>query len=139
MTYARTAKAVWFRIGLAGRGTAASAGSPAVSFPDPAEATLTAAVPEAAPLPEAAQARRDPGPPGFDDLLASTVETARDAIGADTAYLLHEGGHGEPGVRAAAAAEPGRFTENDASRLQDLADQSAPVLERARLSAVGLA
>jgi len=186
VTYARTAKAVWFRIGLAGRGTAASAGSPAVSFPDPAEATLTAAVPEAAPLPEAAQARRDPGPPGFDDLLASTVETARDAIGADAAYLLHGGGHDQPGVRAAgakrrdhggragaplpasaakelatgalslvtvplmvdgrvtgvlaaAAAEPGRFTENDASRLQDLADQSAPVLERARLSAVGLA
>ena len=183
VTYARTAKAVWFRIGLTGRGTAASRGSPAVSGPGPTE--VTAAVPEAAPLPDAAQARCDPGPAGFDELLVSTVETARDAIGADTAYLLHEGGHGEPGVRAAAAgrrdhggragaslsasaakelatgalslvtvplmvdgrvtgvlaaaaAEPGRFTENDATRLQDLADRSAPVLERARLSAAGL-
>jgi GAF domain-containing protein len=39
------------------------------------------------------------------------------------------------GVLAAAAAEPGRFSESDASRLQDLADRSAPLLERARLSA----
>jgi anti-sigma regulatory factor (Ser/Thr protein kinase) len=42
------------------------------------------------------------------------------------------------GVLAAAAAEPGRFSESDASRLQDLADRSAPALEEARLSAVGL-
>ena len=41
------------------------------------------------------------------------------------------------GVLAAAAAEPGRFTESDASRLQDLANRSAPVLERARLSTTG--
>jgi len=37
------------------------------------------------------------------------------------------------GVLAAAAAEPGRFGERDAARLQDLADRSAPALERARL------
>jgi GAF domain-containing protein len=41
------------------------------------------------------------------------------------------------GVLAAAAAEPGRFSESDASRLQDLADRSALALEQARLSAVG--
>ncbi len=37
------------------------------------------------------------------------------------------------GVLAVAAAEPGRFRERDAARLQDLADRSAPTLERARL------
>lgn len=37
------------------------------------------------------------------------------------------------GVLAVAAAEPGRFGEQDAARLQDLADWSAPPLERARL------
>jgi hypothetical protein len=36
-------------------------------------------------------------------------------------------------VIAVAAAEPGRFRERDAARLQDLADRSAPTLERARL------
>jgi transcriptional regulator with GAF, ATPase, and Fis domain len=121
---------------------------------------------------------------GFDDLLVSTVETARDAIGADAAYLLHAAEDGElrvraaaaegrappapgraglaasaaralargalslvtvplmvdgrvTGVLAAAAAEPGRFSESDASRLQDLANRSALALEQARLSAVG--
>ena len=33
-----------------------------------------------------------------------------------------------------AAAEPGRFGEHDAARLQELADQAAPALERARLA-----
>ncbi|MGD0373792.1 MAG: ATP-binding protein [Streptosporangiaceae bacterium] len=37
------------------------------------------------------------------------------------------------GVLAVAAAEPDRFGEQDAVRLQDLADWSAPALERARL------
>ena len=37
------------------------------------------------------------------------------------------------GVLAVAAAEPGRFRERDAARLQDLADRSAPTLERVRL------
>jgi GAF domain-containing protein/anti-sigma regulatory factor (Ser/Thr protein kinase) len=38
------------------------------------------------------------------------------------------------GVLAVACAEPGRFTEQQAARLQELADRVAPVLERARLS-----
>jgi GAF domain-containing protein/anti-sigma regulatory factor (Ser/Thr protein kinase) len=37
------------------------------------------------------------------------------------------------GVLTVAAAEPGRFGEHDAVRLQELADQTAPALERARL------
>jgi anti-sigma regulatory factor (Ser/Thr protein kinase) len=183
VTYARAAKAVWFRLDLAGRGRPAVPVPPPVSVPEQ---------PDAAAVGAAAESSRDPGIPAprtgespgtamFDDLLVSTVESARDAIGADTAYLLHVGEGGEArvraaaadgdrsapgraglpasaartlgrgalslvtvplmvdgrvtGVLAAAAAEPGRFSESDASRLQDLADQSAPVLERARLSA----
>ena len=38
------------------------------------------------------------------------------------------------GVLAVAATEPDRFGEQDAARLQELADRSAPALERARLS-----
>ncbi len=184
VTYARAAKAVWFRMDLPGRGRRAVPAAPLASVPGP----LAVAVPAQ----ESAPDRDAPGPRAgsnagmsrFDDLLVSTVESARDTIGADTAYLLHAGEVGElrvraaaaegrvplapgraglpasaaralakgalslvtvplmvdgrvTGVLAAAAAEAGRFSESDASRLQDLADRSAPALERARLSAVG--
>jgi GAF domain-containing protein len=184
VTYARSAKAVWFRMDLAGRGRVAPPGSPRASVPGPLSVPgpVTEAPPGLdAPAPRAAA---DPGSSGFDDLLVSTVESARDTIGADTAYLLHAGEGGElrvraaaaegrpragpgraglpasaaramtsgalslvtvplvvdgrvTGVLAAAAAEPGRFSESDASRLQDLADRSAAALEQARLSSVG--
>ena len=39
------------------------------------------------------------------------------------------------GVLAVAAARPGRFADGDVQRLQQLADQMGPVLERARLAA----
>src|SRR5580704_6844878 len=270
VTYARAAKAVWFRLDLAGRGRPAVPVPPPVSVPEQPDA---AGRPAAESSPDAdipaPRTGESPGTARFDDLLVSTVESARDAIGADTAYLLHagkgaelragdgaelragkgaephaekgaepragegaelragdgaephagqgaelhagDGGElqaekgaephagegaepqagkgGEPhageggarrvraaaadggrsgpgraglpasaaralahgalslvtvplmvdgrvtGVLAAAAAEPGRFSESDASRLQDLADRSAPLLERARLSA----
>jgi len=207
VTYARAAKAVWFRLNLAGRGRPAVPVPPPVSVPEQSEAVAGRSAPENSPEPDipAPRTGAGPGTARFDDLLVSTVESARDAIGADTAYLLHagEGGElhageggkphagdggelharegGEPrvraaaadggpsapgraglpasaaralargalslvtvplmvdgrvtGVLAAAAAEPGRFSESDASRLQDLADRSAPELERARLSA----
>jgi anti-sigma regulatory factor (Ser/Thr protein kinase) len=176
VTYARAAKAVWFRLDLAGRPWPAGRCRPAVPAPPAvAEATPGPGVP-APRTGESADTSR------FDDLLVSTVESARDAVGADSAYLLHTGeggrlsvraaaveggGQSAPGraglpasaaralasgalslvtvplivggrvtgVLAAAAAEPGRFSENDASRLQDLADRSAPALERARLGA----
>ncbi len=38
------------------------------------------------------------------------------------------------GVLAVAAARPGRFADDDVQRLQQLADQMGPVLERARLT-----
>ena len=197
VTYARAAKAVWFRLDLAGRGQAVPV--PPVSVPEQPDAAAVGLAPENSPEPDVPAPRtgESPGTAKFDDLLVSTVESARDAIGADTAYLLHagkgaevhaeegaelhaeaggarrvraaaaDGGRSAPGraglpastaralargalslvtvplmvdgrvtgVLAAAAAEPGRFSESDASRLQDLADRSAPVLERARLSA----
>jgi hypothetical protein len=184
VTYARAAKAVWFRLDLAGLGRPAAPASPAVSVPEQQDAGAARPAAENAPDPDVPAPRtgESPGTARFDDLLVSTVESARDATGADTAYLLHAGeggelrvraaaaeGGGRPapgraglpasaaralargalslvtvplmvdgrvtGVLAAAAAEPGRFSESDASRLQDLADRSAPVLERARLSA----
>jgi anti-sigma regulatory factor (Ser/Thr protein kinase) len=187
VTYARTAKAVWFRLELAGLAHPAASGTLAASVPEQSGPTQT--VDDRTPGPDVPAPRpaRDPGSTRFDDLLVSTVESAREAIGADSAYLLHAGGEGEngqlpvraaaaekrgqlaqgqaglpasaaralakgalsmvtvplmvdgkvTGVLAAVAAEPGRFSENDASRLQDLADRSAPVLERARLSTVG--
>ena len=215
VTYARAAKAVWFRLDLAGRGRPAVPVPPPVSVPEQPDAAVGRPAAENSPEPDVPAPRtgESPGTARFDDLLVSTVESARDAIGADTAYLLHagkgaelhagegaelhtgegaelhtgegaelhvgeggarrvraaaaDGGRSAPGraglpasaaralargalslvtvplmvdgrvtgVLAAAAAEPGRFSESDASRLQDLADRSAPVLERARLSA----
>jgi anti-sigma regulatory factor (Ser/Thr protein kinase) len=236
VTYARAAKAVWFRLNLVGRGRPAGSVPPPVSVPEQSDAAAAADRPTTKNSPEpdipAPRTGEGPGTARFDDLLVSTVESARDVIGADSAYLLHAGkggelhagGRGEPhagedgepragedgephageggephggaggelrvgrggepharrvraaaagggpsapgragvpasaaralargalslvtvplmvdgrvtGVLAAAAAEPGRFSENDASRLQDLADRSAPLLERARLSA----
>jgi anti-sigma regulatory factor (Ser/Thr protein kinase) len=185
VTYARAAKAVWFRLDLVGRGRPAVPVPPPVSVPEQqAAAAVGQPAAENSPDPDipAPRTGESPGTARFEDLLVSTVESARDAIGADTAYLLHAGAGGErrvraaaadggrsaagraglpasaaralasgalslvtvpltvdgrvTGVLAAAAAEPGRFSESDASRLQDLADKSAPVLERARLSAV---
>jgi serine phosphatase RsbU (regulator of sigma subunit)/anti-sigma regulatory factor (Ser/Thr protein kinase) len=56
---------------------------------------------------------------------------AEAAMSLVTVPLLAEGR--VTGVLAVAAAEPGRFGERDAARLQDLADRSAGTLERARL------
>jgi hypothetical protein len=182
VSYSREAKAVWFRIDLAGRGRVAVPGPPVASVPGPPAAAMAGGRPgRDAPAPRPAAGA---GESGFDDLLVRTVESARDTIGADAAYLLHAAEGGElrlraaaaegrappapgraglaasaaralargalslvtvplmvngrvTGVLAAAAAEPGRFSESDASRLQDLANRSAPALEQARLSAIG--
>ncbi len=182
VTYAKAAKAVWFRLELAGRNPPARPGGPVASGKTgPVQPPAGSAPDPDVPAPRPAG---DPAGSRFDDLLVSTVQSARDAIGADSAYLLHAGGEGNLPVRAAvaggrgqlargqaglpasaaralargalslvtvpllvggkvtgllaaAAAEPGRFSENDASRLQELANRSAPVLERARLSGTG--
>ncbi len=203
VTYARAAKAVWFRISLAAAGRVSGAVGAAVAS-IPAQAAGAESMPERPERDPPAPGERpgEPGRPGFDALLISTVEKARNTIGADSAYLMLQadsgprpacaaaagvtGSCGPPrgraaasgaaqgrlaadqagtlpasaaralvtgalslvtvplrvdgrvtGVLAAAAAEAGRFSEHDASRLQDLADRSAPVLEQARLSAAG--
>jgi anti-sigma regulatory factor (Ser/Thr protein kinase) len=133
VTYAREAKAVWFRMDLAGRGRAAVPGPPLASVPGTSAVAAAPAENGAgrdAPAPRAASSA---GASGFDDLLVSTVESARDTTGADAACLLHAAEGGELRVRAAAAAgrappAPGRFSESDASRLQDLANRSALAL-----------
>jgi len=185
VTYAGTAKAVWFRMNLAGPKLAAGPDSAAASVPEQFNAARSSAPRPADPEGPVGYPRSGRGASWFDDLLVSTVETARDIIGADASYLLHTGAEGESpvcaaaaqrcgqavsaaaslpasaaralaagalslvtvplrvdgkvtGLLAAAAAEPGRFTENDAARLQHLADRSAPALELARLRASDL-
>jgi len=76
---------------------------------------------------------------GFGQLAAGSAAVAAGparaladaALSLVTVPLLAEGR--VTGVLAVAAAEPGRFRERDAARLQDLADRSAATLERARL------
>jgi serine phosphatase RsbU (regulator of sigma subunit) len=212
VTYARTAKAVWFRLGVADVDSAGQASGPAGLTRAPGAAArsgasgmLTAAgtvgegEPAGPPDPPARDqssagqlaglpvwARRNVGRLGYEELLSHTVEAARAMVAADAAYLVAAGEDGELRVRAAAgagpaggpgfaqlavgaatvaagparaladaalslvtvpllaeghvtgvlavaAADPGRFRERDAARLQDLADRSAATLERARL------
>jgi GAF domain-containing protein len=88
----------------------------------------------AEPRVRAAAAEGERSAPGRAGLPASAARAlARGALSLVTVPLIVDGR--VTGVLAAAAAEPGRFSESDASRLQDLADRSAPELERARLSA----
>jgi len=76
---------------------------------------------------------------GFAQLAVGSVTVAAGparalaeaALSLVTVPLLAEGR--VTGVLAVAAAEPGRFRERDAARLQDLADRSAATLERTRL------
>ena len=161
VTYARTSKAVWFRMGL-GVGESEEAARCE-------SAALMAAASGAGAVPPP-RARANLAGVGYEDLLRSVVQTARAASGADAAYLMIAGDDGGIRVRAAAGAslppaaaglvpvtalsmvtvplvaggrvtgilaiadtEPDRFRERDVSRLQRLADTSAPSLECARL------
>jgi GAF domain-containing protein/anti-sigma regulatory factor (Ser/Thr protein kinase) len=162
VTYARTSKAVWFRMGL-GVGESEEA-----ARCDSSALLAAASGADAGPPPPA---RANLAGVGYEDLLRSVVQTARAASGADAAYLMIAGDDGEMRVRAAAGAalpkaaaglvrlpvtalsmvtvplvaggrvtgilaiagtEPDRFRERDVSRLQRLADTSAPALECAR-------
>src|SRR5580693_860164 len=114
VTYARAAKAVWFRLDLAGRDRPAVPVPPPVSVPVQPDAAVGRPAAESSPDADipAPRTGESPGTARFDDLLVSTVESARDAIGADTAYLLHAGkgaelraGEGAP-PRAGEGAEP---------------------------------
>lgn len=218
VTYGRAAKAVWFRIGQPGSGPGLSPGrgdaQPAdlgtdagislragADSPLDGSAALAAALRQAAITAEpatAGEARRNGshhwlvpslGDPGYGELLASTVESARATAGADAAYALMADEDGDlrlraaagsfppqaappagqdtpaaemsgaslAAVRAAAGAAPSiltvpfmvdgrvtgllavaaatadRFRDDEAVRLQQLADRCGPPLERARL------
>src|SRR5580700_9171691 len=97
VTYGRAAKAVWVRLNLAGRGQSAVPVPPPVSVPEQPDAAAGRPAAENSPEPDVPAPRtgESPGTSRFDDLLVSTVESARDAIGADAAYLLHAGKGGE--------------------------------------------
>jgi anti-sigma regulatory factor (Ser/Thr protein kinase) len=133
VTYGQSAKAVWFRIGQAepGLGPGPDQGGeredglravPDAGFrPAPARGpesrpALPAALRPATVLVEAASAaarngtHRWPvppfGEPGYDELLAGTVESARAAVGADAAYAMVPDEEGELRLRAAAGSFP---------------------------------
>jgi serine phosphatase RsbU (regulator of sigma subunit)/anti-sigma regulatory factor (Ser/Thr protein kinase) len=91
VTYAASAKAVWFRLGPDGGPDAG---------PDPGADTGSDAA-----EPDAASARRritDLLQLGYDELLGHAVELARDAAAADAAYALIADEDGELRMRAAA-------------------------------------
>ena len=133
VTYGQSAKAVWFRIGQAEPGPESGPGLgggrekglravPGAGFrPAPdrgleGRPTLPAALRPATVLVEAASAAagngtyRWPlppfGEPGYDELLAGTVESARATVGADAAYAMVPDEDGELRLRAAAGSFP---------------------------------
>ena len=106
VSYARTAKAVWFRMAVNDRSAASQDGAPGRT------GSFGHTVPQ---LDVAAglTARASPGPPqagepsaigqlSYDELLRHTVETARDTAGADAAYALVADEDGELRIRAGA-------------------------------------
>ncbi len=162
VSYGAEAKAVWFRMGLAGQRTSLTE---PVADPDAAESaapapswTVRAAGPAAAGQP--------PAEPSYDNLLRQAVGSARVIVAGDAAYALVADEDGDLSVRAAtgispgallrtapsvatvpfivdgrvtgvlavAAVLPGRFGDSDVQRLQQLADSMAAALERARLA-----
>ncbi len=162
VSYGAEAKAVWFRMGLAGQKTGLAE---PVGDPDAAESAVPAAgwnVRAASP-PAAGQPAVQPS---YDDLLRQAVGSARVIVAGDAAYALVADEDGDLSVRAAtgispaallrtapsvatvpfivdgrvtgvlavAAVLPGRFGESDVQRLQQLADSMAAALERARLA-----
>ena len=119
VTYGRTAKAVWFRIGLGGPGAALTEGlDDGQAYGSPAgPAALTAAIRQALAAPGSPPAAQragaapapggaPPGEPGYAELLQRTVETARTAVGADAACALLADEDGELRLRAAAGNVP---------------------------------
>jgi len=133
VTYGQAAKAVWFRIGQSGPGVELGPGGeredglrPVLDTgihaapghgPD-GQPQLAAALGKA-PVPPVRVGAGAPGmngthrwpvppfgEPGYDELLASTVESARAAVGADAAYAMVPDEDGELRLRAAAGRFP---------------------------------
>jgi len=91
VTYARTSKSVWFRMGLGAGESEMGARHGALGLP--AAASSRGGEPPA-------RARRNLARVGYEELLRSIVQTARAASGADAAYLMVAGDDGEIRVRA---------------------------------------
>jgi serine phosphatase RsbU (regulator of sigma subunit)/anti-sigma regulatory factor (Ser/Thr protein kinase) len=109
VTYARAAKAVWFRIGSGGNGDGGNNGNGRGASAD--EGAQTAVMHHATPFGEEkgagwAEPIPDVGRLGYDELLRHTVETARDAVAADAAYALVADEDGELRMRAGAGIGP---------------------------------
>jgi serine phosphatase RsbU (regulator of sigma subunit)/anti-sigma regulatory factor (Ser/Thr protein kinase) len=156
VSYARTAKAVWFRIGLddypadtPGATEAPEAPVAGVlSLEDSAELLgVGAAEAPQAGEPDAIEAepaagRLDLGKLGYDELLRNTVELARDAVDADAAYALVADEDGELRMRAAAGLGPPAVLDmltGHASRSQSLASRSVmtvPFLVEGRVTGI---
>ena len=130
VTYGRSAKAVWFRIGQAESalepGRRAAAPPPDTGFqrgsrslgrmdrqswwPHCGQAPVAPVVAGAAGAPGRNGIHRWPvppfGEPGYDELLTTTVESARAAVGADAAYAMVPDEDGELRLRAAVGRFP---------------------------------
>ncbi len=162
VSYGAEAKAVWFRMGLAGQQVGLT--EPGAD-PDAAGTAVPASWPVRTPASPAAGAP-PAAEPSYDDLLRQAVGSARVIVAADAAYAMAADEDGELSVRAAtgispaallrtapsvatvpfiadgrvlgvlavAAVLPGRFGDSDVQRLQQLADSVAPALELARLA-----
>jgi anti-sigma regulatory factor (Ser/Thr protein kinase) len=118
VTYGQAAKAVWFRIGQQGSGLELGPGGEQENGLRPVLGqapvlSQSPAVPVrvvAAGAPGMNGTNRWPvppfGEPSYDELLASTVESARAAVGADAAYAMVPDEDGELRLRAAAGRFP---------------------------------
>jgi anti-sigma regulatory factor (Ser/Thr protein kinase)/GAF domain-containing protein len=142
VTYGRAAKAVWFRIGQAGTGADLGRGNghedglhmmlapglqPAADGGLGGQAALAAALRQVAPVtadhPAVTPGLEDPyrwpappfGEPGYQELLASTVESARVAVGAEAAYALAPDEDGDLRLRAVAGSFPAPDPSADAT------------------------
>ncbi|HEY6276626.1 MAG TPA: ATP-binding protein [Streptosporangiaceae bacterium] len=162
VSYGRTAKAVWFRIGPTGTGTELGAGgsrdsglgavagagfAPVAGSGLEGPAALAAALRQAPVTAEATGAALWPGParwpappfgePAYDELLATAVEAARTAVGADAAYALVPDEDGDLRLRAAAGSFPA--TGGHARMATGIRGPDGPVLpaERAVLAGRG--
>jgi GAF domain-containing protein/anti-sigma regulatory factor (Ser/Thr protein kinase) len=118
VTYGQAAKAVWFRIGQQGSGLELGPGSEQEDGLRPVlnQAPVLSQAPAAlvkvgvAGAPGMNGTHRWPvppfGEPSYDEQLASTVESARAAVGADAAYAMVPDEDGELRLRAAAGRFP---------------------------------
>jgi anti-sigma regulatory factor (Ser/Thr protein kinase) len=147
VTCGRSAKAVWFRIGQPGSGLDLEPGGEREDGLRPVLDTGIHTVPGRGPegQPQLAAARSQApaapvrvgaaapgmngthrwpvppfGEPGYDELLASTVESARAAVGADAAYAMVPDEDGALRLRAAAGRFPSLVTQASAGDGPDM-------------------